>query len=210
MSLDRARLRLIVVTSSGSVPGRGHREVATAAIAGGATAIQLRAPELDDAALRPLAEELSVRCREADVLFVVNDRADVASSVGAGVHVGRTDNPAGARAVIGPAAVLGMSAHGVPDALEAAAAGADYLGVTVWATPTKPDARPGGLEGLRSVVEAVELPVVAIGGLNEGNARAALDAGASGVAVVSAVGAAEDPAEATRRLADAVGVPERP
>jgi thiamine-phosphate diphosphorylase len=198
------RLSLYVVTSSGFAPGRGHREVALAALEGGATAIQLRAPELADNSLLPLGKELAEACRAADVLFVVNDRVEVAAKVGAGAHVGQAEDPAGARAVLGPDGVLGISVATPEEALEAEAAGADYLGVTVWATPTKADAIPRGLDGLRSVVDAVDLPVVGIGGIDVANARLVLDAGAVGVAVVSAVVAAPDMAAATRRLREIV------
>jgi thiamine-phosphate diphosphorylase len=203
--LDRRALRVYVVTSSGMVHGRGHREVALAAIEGGATALQLRAPEMTDAELRPLAAELADRCRAAGVLFVVNDRVGVAAEVGAGAHVGQADAPAAARSALRPGDVLGISVGGVEEALAAATAGADYLGVTVWSTPTKPEATPMGLHGLRAVVDATDLPVVAIGGIDGVNAREVLLAGAAGVAVVSAVGAAPDAVAATRELVKAIG-----
>jgi thiamine-phosphate diphosphorylase len=202
---DHRTLRVYVVTSSGLVPGRGHREVALAAIEGGATAVQLRAPELADDELRPLAADLAARCREAGVLFVVNDRVDVAAEVGAGAHVGQDDDPRAARDVLGPEGVLGLSVASVEDALAAVGVGADYLGLTVWATRTKPEAVPHGMHGLRAVVEATDLPVVAIGGIDGVNAREVLEAGAAGVAVVSAVGAATDPVAATRELVRAAG-----
>jgi len=204
MAFDPRSLRLYVVTSTGLVPGRDHLDVALSAIGGGATAVQLRAPELDRAALLGVAEELSERCRDVSVLFVVNDRVDVASAVGAGAHVGQGDDPHAARTRLGPGLPLGISVATVEDALAAQAGGADYLGVTVWATPTKPEAEPRGIHGLRAVVDATSLPVVAIGGIDAGNAREVIEAGASGVAVVSAVGAAPDPVEATRVLADIV------
>ncbi|MGH2636350.1 MAG: thiamine phosphate synthase, partial [Actinomycetota bacterium] len=147
--LDPRSLRLYVVTSSGLVPGRAHPDVGLAAIEGGATAVQLRAPELSDPELRPLAAELLERCREAGVLFVVNDRVEVAASVGAGAHVGQADDPSGARAVLGPRRTLGISVSTVEDALAAEGAGADYLGVTVWGTRTKPEATARGIHGLR-------------------------------------------------------------
>lgn len=203
-ALDGGSLAVYVVTSSGLAPGRGHRDVAVAAIEGGATALQLRAPELSDEQLRPLASDLAERCREVGVLFVVNDRVDVAAQTGAGVHVGQGDDPSEARLRIGSEAVLGISVSSPGQAVEAARAGADYLGVTVWATATKPEAAPVGLEGLRAVVEATSLPVVAIGGIDAENASETLEAGAVGVAVVAAVGAAPDPVAATRRLVDAV------
>jgi thiamine-phosphate pyrophosphorylase len=204
--LDARALGVYVVTSSGLVPGRGHREVALAAIAGGATAVQLRAKELSDEELLPLARELAGRCRAAGVLFIVNDRVAVAMESGAdGVHVGQDQDAADVRRQIGPEAVLGVSVEDAAQAAAAEAAGADYLGVTVWSTPTKPDARPLGLEGLRRIAAATSLPVVGIGGIDASNAADVLAAGAAGVAVVSAVGAAEDPVAATRVLAEVVG-----
>jgi thiamine-phosphate pyrophosphorylase len=203
--LDPRALGVYVVTSSGLAPGRGHREVAVAAVAGGATAVQLRAKELGDDELLPLASELSARCRAAGVLFVVNDRVDVALEAGAdGVHVGQADALEDVRERVGAEVVLGISVDDVAQAEAAEAAGADYLGVTVWSTPTKPDARPRGTDGVRAVVAATSLPVVAIGGIGPANAAEVLGAGASGVAVISAVGAAEDPVTATRVLAEVV------
>ncbi|MGZ8612383.1 MAG: thiamine phosphate synthase [Actinomycetota bacterium] len=207
MAVDPRSLRLYVVTSSGLVPGRGHRDVAFAAIAGGATAVQLRAPELGRANLLEVAEELASWCRDAGVLFVVNDRVDVAAAVGAGAHVGQRDDPHAARTLLGAGRPLGISVASVEEALAARADRADYLGLTVWTTSTKPEAAPRGIHGLRAVVDATPLPVVAIGGIDAGNAREVLDAGgASGVAVISAVGAAPDPVAATRELAEVVGV----
>jgi len=202
--VDPRSLRVYVLTSSGSVPGRGHGEVATAAIAGGATAVQLRAAELDDGTLTELATEIVGRCRAAGVLFVVNDRVAVAARVGAGAHVGQGDAPGSARATLGADPVLGVSVSTAQEARAAEAAGADYLGVTVWETPTKVEAEPRGLEGLREIVGSTALPVVGIGGIHAGNAREVLDAGAAGICVVSAVGAAPDPERATRALANVV------
>jgi thiamine-phosphate diphosphorylase len=178
--------------------------VAEAALAGGATAVQLRAPELTDARLEALAAEIAESCRATGALFVVNDRVAVAASVGAGAHVGQADDPGAAREILAPTAVLGVSVCTTDEARAAADAGADYLGVTVWATPTKPDAEPRGLEGLRTIAGETELPVVGIGGVQAGNAADVLDAGAAGICVVSAVGAAPDPVGATEALVDAV------
>jgi thiamine-phosphate pyrophosphorylase len=193
-----------VLTSSGLVPGRSHRDVAEAALAGGATAVQLRAPELTDARLEALAGELAERCREAGALFVVNDRVAVAASVGAGAHVGQGDDPGSAREVLHPTAVLGVSVSTTDEARAAEVAGADYLGITVWATPTKPEAEPRGLDGLRTIAREISLPVVGVGGIHAGNAGDVLEAGAAGIGVVSAVGAAPDPVRATETLVDAV------
>jgi thiamine-phosphate pyrophosphorylase len=203
--VDPRSLRVYVLTSSGLVPGRSHRDVAEAALAGGATAVQLRAPELIDARLEALAGELVERCRATGTLFVVNDRVAVAASVGAGAHVGQGDDPGSAREILDPAAVLGVSVSTTDEARAAEVAGADYLGVTVWATPTKPEAEPRGLDGLRTIARDISLPVVGVGGIHAGNAADVLEAGAAGIGVVSAVGAAPDPVRATAELVEAVG-----
>ncbi|MGH2660751.1 MAG: thiamine phosphate synthase [Actinomycetota bacterium] len=198
-------LGVYVITSSGFAPGRGHRDVALAAIRGGAEAVQLRAPELSDEDVLTLAMELAGACRAAGVLFVVNDRVDVAVASGAGgAHVGQDDRLEDVRERLGSGRVLGISV-GTPDQARAAeAADADYLGVTVWSTPTKPEAVPMGLDGLRAVVRATSLPVVGIGGIDASNAGQVLAAGAAGVAVVSAVGSSPDPVAATRELVEVV------
>lgn len=204
--MDRhVSLDVYVITSSELVAGRGHREVALAAIEGGAAAVQLRAPELDDDSLLPIATELALECWRGGVVFVVNDRLEVALESGAaGVHLGQADELAGARRRVGADRVLGISVGAVDQAVRAEAAGADYLGVTVWATATKPEAVPQGLGSLREIANATSLPVLGVGGIDASNARDVLDAGAAGVAVLSAVGAAEDPVAATRQIAAAV------
>lgn len=203
--LDRRSLSVYVVTSTGRVPARDHRDIVLAAIEGGASAIQLRAPELLDDDLLPLAAELAVRCLQAGVLFVVNDRLEVALASGAsGVHLGQGDDLHRARERIGEDGVLGISVNDVEEARTAEAAGADYLGVTVWATATKPEAVPHDLVGLRAIAGATPLPVVGIGGITSANAGQVIGAGAAGVAVVSAVAGADDAVAATKELAAAV------
>jgi len=203
--IDPRTLGVYVVTSGAFGPGRDHRSIAHAAIEGGATAVQLRAADLVDAELLAIAGELAIACHDADVLFVVNDRVDVALRSGAaGVHVGQDDDPRTARRRLGPERVLGVSVGNAAEARAAERAGADYLGVTVWSTPTKPEAEALGPEGLRAVVEAVAVPVVGIGGIDAENAALVLEAGAAGVAVISAIASATDPVAATRSLAAAV------
>ncbi|MFM8944843.1 MAG: thiamine phosphate synthase [Actinomycetota bacterium] len=206
MTIDPKRLAVYVVTSAEGVPGRTHLDVARAAVAGGATTVQVRAPGVDAAHRRDLAGEIAAVCRAAGTICVVNDDPVVARAAGAdGVHVGQDDRPDAARAVLGDAGVVGVSVHTPDQARRAADAGADYLGVTVWETPTKPEARGIGLAGVEAIVAATHLPVVGIGGIHVANAASVIAAGAAGVAVVSAVGAADDPVEATRRLAEAIG-----
>ena len=198
--LDPRALRVYVLTSA-RFAGRSHRDVAMAALQGGAGAIQLRAPELPDDELLAVASGLAAACADAGALFVINDRPEIAAAVGAaGAHVGRADDPSAARRLLGPDRVLGMSVDGGSQAHEAEDLGADYLGVTVWPTPTKPEATPGGLALVRTISTRSTLPVVGIGGIDAANAPSVLDAGAAGVAVISAVAAAPDPIEATREL----------
>lgn len=202
---DPRTLGVYVVTSAAFGPDRDHRSLARAAIEGGATAVQLRAPELDDDALLPLATELASACRDAEVLFVVNDRIDVALESGAdGVHLGQDDDPQEARRRLGGGRALGVSVGGEDEAVAAQRAGADYLGVTVWPTPTKPEAEARGLAVLGEVVDSTTLPVVGIGGISASNVTLVLASGAAGVAVISAVAAAADPVAATRELAHLV------
>jgi thiamine-phosphate diphosphorylase len=199
--LEPRALDLYVVTTGTLVSGRAHGEIATAAVDGGATAVQLRAPELSDDRLLPLAAVIARMCGDAGVLFLVNDRVEVAVGCdAAGAHVGTDEDPHAARARLGPERVLGVSVGNAEEARAAAAAGADYLGVTIWETPTKPEAVPVGLDGLRNVAGATGLPVVGIGGIDASNARDVLAAGAAGIAVIGAVATAEDPAAAVREL----------
>jgi thiamine-phosphate diphosphorylase len=207
--LDPRSLRVYVLTSA-AFAGRTHRDVAEAAIAGGATAVQLRAPELGTDELLAAATDLAARCADAGVLFVVNDRPDVALASGAGgAHVGQGDDLAGARSMLGPERVLGISVGSIDEMRDAVRRGGDYVAVTVWATPTKPEAEPGGLELVRLIADASPVPVVGIGGIDATNAGRVIAAGAAGVAVISAVAAADDPVEATTALTSAVGSVQR-
>ena len=207
MDLDPRSLRVYVLTS-GDLSGRSHEDVAEAALEGGATAVQLRAPELADEDLLPVALRIGAACRRAGVVFVVNNSLDVVRACAAdGVHVGRDTDVDDARRRVGSGRVLGVSVRDAAEGRAAEAAGADYLGVTVWPSATKPEASARGLEGLLEVVAAVEVPVVGIGGIGPANAGEVLAAGAAGVAVISAVAAAQEPVEAVRvlrRTVDAV------
>ena len=199
--LEPRALDLYVVTTGTLVSGRAHGEIATAAGEGGATAVQLRAPELPDDRLLPLAAVLARTCGEAGVLFIVNDRIEVAIRCdAAGAHVGQDEDLEAVRGRLGPERILGVSVGSVEEARVAASVGADYLGVTVWETPTKPEAVGMGLEGIRAVAGATRLPVVGIGGIDIRNARDVLGAGAAGIAVISAVATADDPTGAVREL----------
>lgn len=196
------RLRVYVVTPEGG----DHLAIARAACQGGAGTVQLRAPELTRDQRRPIAEELLRVCREHRVLSIINDDLPLAVEIGAdGVHLGQRDRGLwgeswdAVRELL-PGMVLGISVEDPDQAREAATAGADYLGVTVHATPTKADARAVGLDTLAAVAAATDRPVVAIGGLHAGNIPDVLAAGARGAAVIRAVSDAPDPARAVRDL----------
>ncbi len=204
MPLD---LRVYVITHAG-FRGRSHEEVARAALAGGATLLQLRDKQASARSLVETARRLVALARPEGIPVVVNDRVDVALAAGAdGVHVGEEDLAVGdARRILGPHAVVGASAGTVEEAVQAQRDGADYVGVgPVFPTGTKPDAGAAiGLEGLSRIAGAVRIPVVGIGGITPDNAAEVVRAGAAGVAVISAVADAEDMVEATRRLRQAV------
>lgn len=197
-----------VITDRPAAGDRSLTEVVRAAVAGGATAVQLREKRATAREIIELGRLLHRISREADVPLIVNDRVDVALALNAeGVHVGQEDMPAPlARTLIGPDRILGVSAGSVEEARRAEEDGADYLGVgDVYGTPSKPDAGvPIGIEGIRQTAQAVTIPVVGIGGITVENVAPVIRAGAVGVAVISAVLGAPDPEDAARRLADAV------
>ena len=197
-----------LVTDAGLSRGRPAQEVVEAALRGGVTVVQYREKSAGTRAMIEEARELRKLCAAAGVPFIVNDRVDVALAVDAdGVHVGQDDMPAAlARRLIGDKKILGVSAGKAEEARRAVADGADYIGASpVFATPTKPDAPPAmGAEGLRRLAGAVSVPVVAIGGMNVENAQSIMAAGASGIAVVSAIVAADDVERAARAILSAM------
>jgi len=199
---------LYLVTDAGISLGRTPTQVVEAAIRGGVTMVQYREKSASTRRMMEEARELRQLCRAAGVPFIVNDRIDVALAVDAdGVHVGQNDMPAPlARRLIGRGRILGVSAGDVDEARKAEEQGADYIGASpVFATPTKPDAPPPvGVDGLRRMVGAVSIPVVAIGGMNVENARSIILAGAAGVAVVSAIVGARDVEAAARAIREAI------
>lgn len=192
-----ARLRLIVITDRDLARPRKATEVVGEALRAGAPAVQLREKTLPPRDTLPLARRLRADTRTADALLFVNDRIDLALAVGAdGVHLGPDDLPvAAARRIAPPGFLIGYSADEPAAARAAVAEGADYIGCgAVFPTSTKSDAgRVVGLGGLARMVAAVDVPVVAIGGITEACAPRVFRAGATGCAVVSAVMAANDP-----------------
>lgn len=183
--------------------GLSHAEQVARLAEGGATFVQLREKHLAPREFYREAAAAMEVARARGVRLIINDRADIALAVGAdGVHLGQTDlPPEAARALLGPAAVVGYSTHSVEQAVAAARGPVSYVAIgPVFETGTKENPDPVvGLEGVRRVRAAVgRLPLVAIGGVTTENARAVLDAGADSVAVVSALVRPGDPAEITR------------
>jgi thiamine-phosphate pyrophosphorylase len=198
---------LYVILDRSATAGRDVGDVLDAVIAGGCRMVQLREKTLASGLLLPIAERLRARCRDAGVTFIVNDRVDVAVAAGAdGVHLGQEDlPPRAARPLLRRGMVLGRSTHSLAEARAAEAEGADYIAVgSMFATPTKPDFRLVGPGVLRSIRPAVRVPLVGIGGITPDNAAEVIRAGADGVAVISAVCGADDPAAATRRFLEAI------
>ncbi|MDI6893880.1 MAG: thiamine phosphate synthase [Bacillota bacterium] len=204
----RKRLLLYVIVDRAFAAGRGEEEIVAAAARGGATAIQLRSKELTARQLYLTGLSLRRLTREMGLLFIVNDRVDVALAVDAdGVHLGREDLPLeAARRLMGRRKIIGVSVDTVEEAERARRGGADYLGAgPVFATTSKCDAGPAmGPDGLRSICRAVRIPLVGIGGVNVHNARRVLEAGAAGVAVISAVVSAPDVTAAAAALRSAL------
>lgn len=203
-------LRLYLVTDQSSAGERTLMDVVAAAVQGGVTCVQLREKQLNTRDFFAQAMMLKVLLAPHHIPLVINDRIDVALACGAqGVHLGQSDMPVlQARRLLPPEVFIGWSVETLEDVARSASLPVDYLGVSpIHATPTKTDTqKPWGLEGLRQVRSATALPLVAIGGIHAANARAVLLAGADGLAVVSALCAAQDPcaaAAALRKLIDA-------
>lgn len=201
-------LLLYAVTDRHWLNGRSLRDVVEESLRGGVTMLQLREKSLAEPAFLAEARELQALCRDYHVPFIVNDNVDIALAMDAdGVHVGQSDIVGkDVRAMIGPDKILGISANTVETAVAAQAAGADYIGVgAVFPTSTKKDAKSLSREEMRAICEAVDIPVVAIGGINAGNLPQLAGSGVDGVAVVSAIFAQPDPGAATRHLLELAG-----
>jgi len=200
----REWLRLYLVTDSSLLNGRTLSDVVLAAVNGGVSCVQLREKDLDTRDFCAQAFALMALLKPHGVPLVINDRVDIALACGAqGVHLGQSDlAPEHARGILPDSVFIGWSVETPEHIGQASQLAVDYLGVSpVFATSTKTDTKdPWGLHGLRKVRAATELPLVAIGGINLKNASDVLDAGADGLAVVSAICAAADPRSAARVL----------
>ncbi len=204
MKLQNIDYSLYLVTDRGLSKGRPTLDIVRSAVQGGVTCVQVREKECSTLDFIEQAQSIKEYLQSKGVPLIINDRVDVALAVKAdGVHLGQTDMPLDmAKNIIGDSMIIGISAESLEDAIAAEKGGADYLGVSpIYATPTKTDtAPPLGLEGLQTIRKRVSLPLVGIGGLNRDNAAAVIRHGGDGVAVVSAIVAADDPMQAADEL----------
>ncbi len=205
MKCDKHTMLVYAVTDRAWVGKMSLYQQVEAALQNGATCIQLREKELDDADFLAEAQEMAALCRRYHVPFIINDNVDIAIACHAdGVHVGQEDMAASdVRKRVGDQMMIGVSAHTVEEALEAVRNGADYLGLgAVFSTSTKTDAGAMSFDTLKAICDAVEIPTVAIGGISPANIMQLAGSGVDGVAVVSAIFGAPDPGQATAQLVE--------
>lgn len=207
-AMDKEMLKLYLVTDRGLAGDRDIIQIAVEAAKGGATMVQLREKDIDTQEFVRLGRELKKALQPLGVPLIINDRVDVALACDAdGVHIGQSDMPYGeARRLLGPDKIIGLSVENMDQIEEANALDVDYIGVSpVFATPTKTDtATPFGLAGLREAVAKSTHPAVGIGGMNADTAVSVMQAGADGIAVVSAIVCAPDPKAAAMNLKNLV------
>ena len=194
---------LYVILDRSVAGSRSLDDLLDLVLAGGARLVQLREKTMPAVEMLPVARRLARRCREVGALFIVNDRADIAVAADAhGLHVGQGDMPAReARALLRPGMVLGVSTHDEDQAGAAVTDGADYVAVgSIFPTTSRVDFQLVGTDLIRRVRSAVPVPLVALGGITVDNAAEVIQAGADGVAVISAICANRNPEAATRTL----------
>ena len=203
MKCDKKSLLLYAVTDRSWLNGKTLCEQVEKAIKGGVTFVQLREKNLDEKSFFEEAVEIQSLCRKYSIPFVINDNVEIARRINAdGVHVGQSDMEAvDVRKMLGKDKILGVSVQTVEQALIAQKQGADYLGVgAVFPTGTKKDAEDVSYETLKEICKAVKIPVVAIGGITSDNVSELKNSGISGIAVISAIFAAEDIEFAAKNL----------
>jgi len=200
-------LKLYVITDEKVGLSRSHSFLAEEALKGGATAIQLRDKEKGGRELYRIGVKIRELTRRYKALFIVNDRLDIAMAVGAdGVHLGTEDLPVSvARRIAGKNFIIGASVSSPEEALLAEKEGADYISAqSIFRTSSKENVKIIGLEGLRSIINASSLPVIAIGGINKDNVKDVIRNGAKGIAVISAVVSKEDVKKAVEELRESL------
>lgn len=182
---------LYLVTDRSFLGGKSIEEAVEEAIKGGVTLVQVREKDASSREFYEVALKVKEVTDKYKIPLIIDDRLDIAQAVDAsGVHLGQSDLPLKlARNILGKDKIIGISVGNVAEAKEAEAAGADYVGIgTIFFTGTKKDIKtPIGIEGLTEIVENIKIPSVAIGGINQENAKAVLRSGTNGVAVISAI-----------------------
>ena len=195
MKCDKKTMLLYAVTDRAWVGKQSLYQQVESALKGGATCVQLREKELDEETFYEEAVAISALCRQYGVPFFINDNVEIAIKCHAdGIHVGQEDMAAAqVRQRVGDGMMIGVSVHSVEEALEAVKNGADCLGVgAMFSTSTKTDINVLSKETLRDICAAVDIPVVAIGGIHKSNLSQLAGTGVDGVALVSAIFAADD------------------
>lgn len=203
MKCDKKHMLLYAVTDSAWVGRQSLAQQVESALKGGVTCVQLREKSLNETDFLKEALEIKALCKQYGVPFFINDNVDVAIRCSAdGIHVGQEDMQAAqVRKLVGEHMMIGVSVHSVAEALQAVENGADCLGVgAMFPTATKPDASAVPLDVLRDICQAVSVPVVAIGGIGKANLPQLSETGVDGVALVSAIFAAEDIEQECREL----------
>ena len=208
MRLDKKDMVLYAVTDRHWLNGESLYSQVEKALKGGATFIQLREKNLGEEEFLAEAKEITRLCKSYHVPFVINDNVDIALEMDAdGVHVGQSDMEADdVRAKLGPDKIIGVSAQTVEQAVLAEKRGADYLGVgAVFHTDSKADVAEVSRETLKAICDAVDIPVIAIGGINKENVSELAGTGICGIAVISAIFAEKDIKKATEKLKNLTG-----
>ncbi len=203
MKFDKKSLLLYAVTDRSWLGTDTLAKQVEMALKGGATFVQLREKHLDHDAFLAEALEVKALCKKFSVPFVINDNVALAQEIDAdGVHVGQSDMETGSvREFLGSGKIVGVSAQTVEQALLAQARGADYLGVgAVFPTGSKDDAEDVGIDTLKAICAAVNIPVIAIGGIGPQNVAKLNGCGICGIAVISAIFAQQDITAATKQL----------
>lgn len=203
MRLDKKYMQLYAVTDRAWTGNKTLYEQIKEALENGVTCVQLREKNLDEASFIEEAKKISVLCRQYNTPFIVNDNVNVATASNAdGIHIGQEDmGLKDVREIVGENMIIGISAHTVEEAKFAQENGADYIGIgAVFETSTKNDVDVIPYEKVKSICDAVDIPKVAIGGINAENILKLKGSGIDGVAVVSAIFGAKDIGKATKEL----------
>lgn len=203
MNFTKEQLTLYLVTDRHWLANRNLEDDVEKAILGGVTMVQLREKNIDNDSFIELAKKVKQVCNKYKVPFIINDNLEVALAVDSdGIHIGQDDLPASlVRQKIGPDKILGVSAHNLDEAIAAKKAGATYLGAgAMFSTTTKDNTTNLSIEQLQTITKNVDIPVVAIGGINYDNCLSLKNCNLAGIAVVSAIMAATNISEAASNL----------